>query len=102
ASEHVLGSVLCAPGCFSLYRCDKLKEVLPKYCSEVETGLDFLTKDMGEDRWLCTLLIQSGCRIEYCAASKNSTNCPDKFQELYKQRRRWIASTLANLYLLIK
>ncbi|KAK7093696.1 chitin synthase chs-2-like [Littorina saxatilis] len=102
AAEHMLGSVLCAPGCFSVYRCKALADVLPKYAKRVETAFDFLTKDMGEDRWLCTLLVQSGWRIEYCAASENSTNCPSEFEEFYKQRRRWIASTLANLMLIVK
>ncbi|XP_059154827.1 uncharacterized protein LOC131940217 [Physella acuta] len=102
AAEHVLGSVLCAPGCFSVYRCRALRDTLPKYCKKVESAFDFLTKDMGEDRWLCTLMVQSGWRIEYCAASENSTNCPDNYEEFFKQRRRWIASTLANLMLMIK
>ncbi|BFZ23575.1 hypothetical protein BsWGS_26614 [Bradybaena similaris] len=102
ATEHVLGSVMCAPGCFSVYRCRALRDILPKYCKKVESSLDFLTKDMGEDRWLCTLMVQSGWRIEYCAASENSTNCPSEFEEFFKQRRRWIASTLANLMLIIR
>ncbi|XP_076451581.1 uncharacterized protein LOC143287463 isoform X2 [Babylonia areolata] len=101
-AEHALGSVLCAPGCFSVYRCRALAHVLPKYCKKVQTAFDFLTKDMGEDRWLCTLLVQCGWRIEYCAASENSTNCPGSFDEFYKQRRRWIASTLANLMLILR
>ena len=46
--------------------------------------------------------VQSGWRIEYCAASENRTNCPGHFDEFYKQRRRWIASTLANLMLIVK
>ncbi|KAK6184985.1 hypothetical protein SNE40_007319 [Patella caerulea] len=102
AAEHVLGSVLCAPGCFSVYRCTSLKDVLPEYATTVEHADDFLTKDMGEDRWLCTLLVQSGWRIEYCAAAENSTNCPSDFDEFYKQRRRWIASTIANLMLILR
>ncbi|XP_046329399.2 uncharacterized protein LOC124113182 isoform X2 [Haliotis rufescens] len=102
AAEHVLGSVLCAPGCFSVYRCVALKEILTVYSTNVEHAFDFLTKDMGEDRWLCTLMVQSGWRIEYCAAAENSTHCPSEFEEFYKQRRRWVASTIANLMLLIK
>ena len=62
AAEHVLGSVLCAPGCFSVYRCGALADVLPKYAKRVESAFDFLTKDMGEDRWLCTLLVSCCCR----------------------------------------
>lgn len=56
---------------------------------------------LGEDRWLCTLMVQAGWRLEYCAAAEDSTFCPDTFDEFFKQRRRWIPSTLANLLLLI-
>ena len=48
------------------------------------------------------LQVQSGWRIEYCAASENKTHCPEEFDEFYKQRRRWVASTLANMMLLMK
>ncbi|XP_053386950.1 uncharacterized protein LOC123542823 [Mercenaria mercenaria] len=102
ASEHVIGSVLCAPGCFSVYRCKAIKTILSVYASNVEKAEEFLTKDMGEDRWFCTLMVQSGWRIEYCAAAENSTHCPENFDEFFKQRRRWIVSTLANQWLLIR
>lgn len=102
AAEHVLGSVLCSPGCFSVYRCKAIRDILPQYASNVERAFEFLTKDMGEDRWFCTLMVQSGWRIEYCAASENSTHCPEEFDEFFKQRRRWVASTIANLMLLLK
>ena len=55
----------------------------------------------GEDRWLCTLMVEAGWRLEYCAAAENSTYCPDSFDEFFKQRRRWGPSTLANQVLLI-
>ena len=61
----------------------------------------YLIYHLGEDRWLCTLMVQAGWRLEYCAAAENKTFCPDNFDEFYKQRRRWIPSTLANLALLI-
>uniref|UniRef100_A0A8C1EXV6 chitin synthase n=1 Tax=Cyprinus carpio carpio TaxID=630221 RepID=A0A8C1EXV6_CYPCA len=51
---------------------------------------------MGEDRWLCTLLLQQGWRVEYNAASDAFTNSPQEFKEFYNQRRRWGPSTLAN------
>ena len=102
AAEHVLGSVLCCPGCFSVFRVSALKKVLNLYSRNVENGFEFLTKDMGEDRWLCTLLIQAGFRLEYSALSQDRTHCPETFEEFYKQRRRWIPSTIANLTLLIK
>lgn len=51
----------------------------------------------GEDRWLCTLLLQQGYKVEYCAAADASTYAPETFNEFYNQRRRWIPSTLANM-----
>lgn len=50
----------------------------------------------GEDRWLCTLLLQQGWRVEYNAASDSYTNAPQEFKEFYNQRRRWGPSTMAN------
>ena len=100
-AENVMGSVLCCPGCFSLFRTSALKDVVQIYASNVSLAKDFLTKDMGEDRWLCTLLVQHGWRLEYCAVSENFTFCPDHFEEFYKQRRRWVPSTLANLFELV-
>ena len=100
-AEHILGCVLCCPGCFSIFRCSALKDCLETYSGEVTGAIDFLTKDMGEDRWLCTLLVENGWRLEYCAISKNKTFCPVDFDEFFKQRRRWIPSTVANLWLLV-
>ncbi|XP_039461264.1 chitin synthase chs-2-like [Oreochromis aureus] len=51
----------------------------------------------GEDRWLCTLLLKQGWRVEYNAASDAYTNAPMDFKELYNQRRRWGPSTMANV-----
>ena len=100
-AEHILGCVLCSPGCFSVYRCKALRDVLETYSTEVIGASEFLMKDMGEDRWLCTLLIKAGWRLEYCAISEDQTYCPTDFGEFFKQRRRWIPSTIANIAQLI-
>ena len=101
SAEHVLGCVLCCPGCFSAFRVRALADVLETYSSQVTSAAEFLTKDMGEDRWLCTLLIQKGWRLEYAALAENSTYCPENFNEFFNQRRRWVPSTVANLMELI-
>ena len=44
----MLGSVLCSPGCFSVYRARALRDILPIYSSGIDSAMDFLTKDMGE------------------------------------------------------
>ena len=96
-AEHVLGSVVCCQRCFSVFRARALRAALPEYTTKVETAKDFLTKDMGEDRWLCRLMVDAGWRLEYAAAANIYTFCPDSFDEFYKQRRRWTLSTMANL-----
>lgn len=100
-AEHILGSVLCSPGCFSAFRCSSLNMVLDEYSTEATGASEFLMKDMGEDRWLCTLLIKKGLRLEYCAISEDQTYCPIEFDEFFKQRRRWIPSTIANLMTMV-
>ena len=97
AAEHVLGSVMCVPGCFSMFRVEALKTVIATYRSDVEEASQFLKKDMGEDRWLSTILVEAGWRLEYCAAADNETHCPTNFDEFFNQRRRWIPSTMINL-----
>ncbi|XP_078503969.1 chitin synthase chs-2-like [Lissotriton helveticus] len=98
SSEHVLGCVLCSPGCFSLFRAAALMDdnVLKMYTTKATEASHFVQYDQGEDRWLCTLLLQQGWRVEYNAASDAFTNAPQEFKEFYNQRRRWGPSTMAN------
>lgn len=51
----------------------------------------------GEDMWLCMLLIKQGHRVDYCSISDALTYAPEGFNEFFKQRRRWISSTFANV-----
>ncbi|KAM9408301.1 chitin synthase 1 [Pholidichthys leucotaenia] len=97
-AEHVFGSVLCSPGCFSLFRGSALMDdnVLKRYTTTSTRAQEYVQYDQGEDRWLCTLLLQQGWRVEYNAASDAYTNSPQEFKEFYNQRRRWGPSTLAN------
>ncbi|KAK3724973.1 hypothetical protein QZH41_005874 [Actinostola sp. cb2023] len=86
-ANHVFGSVLCCPGCFSLYRCKAVRDVLQEYATNVNEAFEFLTKDMGEDRWFCTLMVEAGWRLAYCAAAEDSTYCPQEFEEFYKKTK---------------
>lgn len=99
ATEHVIGCVLCSPGCFSLFRAKGLldKNVMAKYTTKATEPRHFVQYDQGEDRWLCTLLLQQGYRVEYSAASDALTHCPEQFGEFFTQRRRWVPSTMANI-----
>ncbi|VDL76918.1 unnamed protein product [Nippostrongylus brasiliensis] len=104
ATEHMIGCVMCSPGCFSLFRSYALMDdnVTRKYASKSEEPLDYIQYDQGEDRWLCTLLLQRGYRVEYCAASDALTFAPEGFNEFFNQRRRWIPSTIANIVDLLR
>lgn len=99
ATEHMIGCVLCSPGCFSLFRAKALMDdnVMRKYTTRSDEAIHYVQFDQGEDRWLCTLLLQRGYRVEYSAASDAYTHCPEGFSEFYTQRRRWAPSTMANI-----
>ena len=94
ATEHVLGCVLCSPGCFSLFRGSALIDdnvmrkyvllmimvipmtlmvTMPRYATLPTQPRHHIQFDQGEDRWLCTLLLQRGWRVEYSAASDSYT-----------------------------
>ena len=62
ATEHVFGCVLCSPGCFSLFRARAVMDdsVMNKYTTKPSEALHYVQYDQGEDRWLCTLLLQQG------------------------------------------
>ena len=101
ASEHVLGCVLCSPGCFSLMRADALvrntqaqvDSAISVYKSRPTDALTTVQWNQGEDRWLCTLVMKRGWRIEYVAVSESLTNAPTGMKEFFNQRRRWTPST---------
>ncbi|XP_047473988.1 chitin synthase chs-2-like isoform X2 [Penaeus chinensis] len=99
ATEHMIGCVLCSPGCFSLFRGKALMDdnVMAKYTTKSSQARHYVQYDQGEDRWLCTLLLQRGYRVEYSAASDAYTHVPEGFSEFYNQRRRWVPSTMANI-----
>ncbi|KAK0423038.1 hypothetical protein QR680_007936 [Steinernema hermaphroditum] len=82
AAEHVFGCVLCAPGCFSLFRASALMDdnVMHKYTKTAADPLHF------------------GYRIEYDASSYAETFAPEGFEEFFNQRRRWTPSSVANTF----
>ncbi|XP_052706396.1 chitin synthase-like isoform X2 [Crassostrea angulata] len=99
SAEHMFGCVLCSPGCFSLFRVKALMDdnVMRTYATLPTEARHFLQYDQGEDRWLCTLMLQQGYKIEYCAAAEAITFAPEDFKEFFNQRRRWMPSTMANI-----
>ncbi|CAG2208099.1 CHS1 [Mytilus edulis] len=99
ATEHVTGCVLCSPGCFSMFRASALmdRNVLKTYTTEATQARHHVQYDQGEDRWLCTLLLKQGYRVDYSAEADAFTYAPENFDDFWKQRRRWTPSTMANV-----
>jgi len=75
--------------------------VMAKYRSIAQSPMQKLMYDQGEDRWLCTLILLAGGRIEFEAGAHCLTYAPEDMATFYKQRRRWGPSTTANIWELI-
>ncbi|KAJ2856150.1 hypothetical protein GGI22_003905, partial [Coemansia erecta] len=112
AFESLFGSVTCLPGCFCMYRIRSVegkpllisKEVIGDY---MENKVDTLHKKnllhLGEDRYLTTLMLKHFpyYKNKFNAEAQCVTNAPDSWKVLMSQRRRWINSTVHNLFELV-
>lgn len=117
AFEATFGGVTCLPGCFSAYRVKSPKgrddywvpilanpDIVAHYSENV---VDTLHKKnlllLGEDRYLTTLLLKTFPRRKnmFCPQAVCKTVVPDTFRVLLSQRRRWINSTIHNLFELV-
>lgn len=114
AFESLFGSVTCLPGCFCMYRlrtADKGRPLIisDKVIREYQAGdVDTLHKKnllaLGEDRYLTTLMTKHFPSMSYkfVADAYASTAAPETWSVLLSQRRRWINSTIHNLFELVK
>ncbi|XP_028397748.1 chitin synthase chs-2-like [Dendronephthya gigantea] len=102
AANSVFGSLLNCNGCFSVFRLKALSQVIPVFSRQTENGGDYIKKDLGEDRFLSSLLLKSGWVLDYCSLAEVSTLCPETFDGFFQQRRHWIMSSFANTCCLIK
>ena len=117
AFESVFGSVTCLPGCFSIYRIKSPKgsngfwvpilanpDIVERY-SDSDTGT--LHKKnlllLGEDRYLSSLMLKTFPKRKQVFVPKAAckTIVPSTFSVLLSQRRRWINSTVHNLFELV-
>lgn len=55
-AEHVFGSVLCSPGCFSLFRASALMDdnVLKRYTTTATQAAEYVQYDQGRHRYTTT------------------------------------------------
>jgi chitin synthase len=114
AFESVFGGVTCLPGCFSMYRIKAPKgdrgywvpvlanpDIVEHYSENI---VDTLHKKnlllLGEDRYLSTLMLKTfpKRKMVFCPQAVCKTVVPERFRILLSQRRRWINSTVHNLF----
>ncbi|KAH8922053.1 glycosyltransferase family 2 protein [Atractiella rhizophila] len=117
AFESMFGGVTCLPGCFSMFRIKAPKggegywvpilanpDIVEHYSENV---VDTLHKKnlllLGEDRYLTTLMLKTfpKRKMMFCPQAVCKTIVPDTFRVLLSQRRRWINSTIHNLFELV-
>ncbi|OJJ46146.1 hypothetical protein ASPZODRAFT_16743 [Penicilliopsis zonata CBS 506.65] len=115
--ESLFGGVTCLPGCFSMYRIKAPKggqnywvpilanpDIVEHYSENV---VDTLHKKnlllLGEDRYLTTLMLRTFPKRKqiFVPQAVCKTIAPDKLKVLMSQRRRWINSTVHNLFELV-
>ena len=50
ATEHMIGCVLCSPGCFSLFRAEALMQdnVIRRYATQSKEAIEYVQFDQGK------------------------------------------------------
>ncbi|CAF4620322.1 unnamed protein product [Rotaria sp. Silwood2] len=78
-------------GCFYYFVLHHLwmnDNVMRRYANKSTETTHYVQYDQGKNRWLKTLLIQQGYRVEYCAASYAYIHAQEIFKEFFTQRCR--------------
>ncbi|KAK0557735.1 Chitin synthase, class 8 [Tilletia horrida] len=113
AFESLFGSVTCLPGCFSMFRIRTPDTHRPLFIANSivddysENRVDTLHSKnllhLGEDRYLTTLVLKHfpDYKTVFVRDGKARTAAPEEWKVLLSQRRRWINSTVHNLFELI-
>eukprot|EP00842_Homolaphlyctis_polyrhiza_P005775 jgi/Hompol1/6199/HPOL_001018-RA len=113
AFESLFGTVTCLPGCFCMYRIRSPAKNAPLLVAPglltdyAENSVDTLHMKnllhLGEDRYLTTLMLKHfpTMRTKFTAEARCWTVVPERWSVLLSQRRRWINSTVHNLFELI-
>ncbi|KAI0799122.1 class V chitin synthase [Xylaria sp. FL0064] len=113
AFESLFGSVTCLPGCFTMYRLRTADRGKPLIIADAVIreysirNVDTLHKknllSLGEDRFLTTIMTKHFPHMSYkfLADAYCQTAAPETWSVLLSQRRRWINSTIHNLFELL-
>lgn len=106
--EHIMYQVLVLSGCFTLFKLRDGGEpiinlnIIEKYTETASTLYKKNLLDLGEDRYLTTLIMQEhpDKKLAYISDAECYTNVPNSFKMLLSQRRRWSNSLIVCLFFL--
>lgn len=113
AFESLFGTVTCLPGCFSMWKiADKQREMPILISADLIHDYAAAYADtlheknlllLGEDRCLTSIMLKSfpGMTTKYTGKTACQTVVPTGLCVLISQRRRWINSTVHNLWELL-
>ncbi|KAL2915139.1 hypothetical protein HK105_205244 [Polyrhizophydium stewartii] len=114
AFESLFGTVTCLPGCFCMYRIRMptgrntpllvAPGVLADYSNNSVDTLHLKNLlELGEDRYLTTLMLRHfpTHKTKFVQGAICRTGAPEKWSVFLSQRRRWINSTVHNLFELL-
>lgn len=96
--DNSFAKCTCLPGAFSLIKYSAFRECLTDF-SQIPKSNDLNAincLELGEDRYLTTLLISRGYNIRYVPNAIAKTYAPDKISSYLIQQRRWFQSTFFN------
>lgn len=106
--EHIMYQVLVLSGCFTLFKLREDGEpiininIIEKYTETASSLYKKNLLDLGEDRYLTTLIMQEhpNKKLAYITDAECYTNVPNNFKTLIDQRRRWSNSLIVCLFFL--
>ncbi|WP_341530579.1 glycosyltransferase family 2 protein [Nostoc sp. UHCC 0302] len=96
--DNFFAKCTCLPGAFSLIKYSAFRECLVAF-SQIPKNDDIKAincLELGEDRYLTTLLLSRGYNIRYVPDANAKTFIPDKVSSYIIQQKRWFQSTFYN------
>ncbi|GAV06231.1 hypothetical protein RvY_16252 [Ramazzottius varieornatus] len=97
ATEHMLGSLLRIRAGFTMFRASALMDdnVTKKFAMIPEDAKEFIQFRLGNEQWLCSLMVKKGYKVEYCAAVDVMLHVPETFAAYIKETQRDVPLQLA-------
>ncbi|XP_055338625.1 chitin synthase chs-2-like [Paramacrobiotus metropolitanus] len=97
STEHMLGSLLRIRTGFTMFRAAALMDdnVIKKFAMIPDDSKEFIQFRLGNEQWLCSLLLKQGYKVEYCAAVDIAIHVPETYSDYLRESQRGFPLDLA-------